>query len=70
MEVIQNNKVNAFITDLTERELLMAVRIRKAINGDIEVSDTVGIRIFLLNEKKDIGLWTYFNIRLSRMRSN
>lgn len=58
-----------FISDVSSRELLMAIKIRKGLNGDIEVLDTGGIRIHLLNEKTDKGLWMYFNTRLTQYGS-
>ena len=44
----------------------MTIRVNKLESNIIEVRDSSGIRIHVLSEKNDKGLWTYFNIRLEQ----
>lgn len=44
----------------------MSINVTQLESGEIEVKDSAGIRLHLLNKIDHNGLWTYFNTRLDQ----
>lgn len=59
-------EVTLNIDHVISRTFDMSINVTQLETGEIEIKDTGGIRIHLLNEIDNKGLWTYFNTRLNQ----
>ena len=54
------------LSDVISRTFDMSINVTQKETGEIEVKDTGGIRLHLLNEIDHKALWMYFNTRLNQ----